>query len=132
MLTKIKAAALSAFVAFGALAAVPATAQADGIYLNLGSGEPRFGVYAGDRDQRDWRRDRWDRERGWDRRDRGWDRDRPGCSPEWALNKAERMGVWRARIVDVNRRVIKVAGRQDGERTMVVFGRERGCPVLYR
>lgn len=32
MLTKIKAAALSAFVAFGALAAVPATAQADGIY----------------------------------------------------------------------------------------------------
>ncbi|MBR2687296.1 MAG: hypothetical protein IKE42_05545 [Aquamicrobium sp.] len=132
MLTKIKAAALSAFVAFGALAAVPATAQADGIYLNLGSGEPRFGVYAGDRDQRDWRRDRWDRERGWDRRDRGWDRDRPGCSPEWALNKAERMGIWRARIVDVNRRVIKVAGRQDGERTMVVFGRERGCPVLYR
>lgn len=132
MLTKIKAAALSAFVAFGALAAVPAPAQADGIYLNLGSGEPRFGVYAGDRDQRDWRRDRWDRERGWDRRDRGWDRDRPGCSPEWALNKAERMGIWRARIVDVNRRVIKVAGRQDGERTMVVFGRERGCPVLYR
>ena len=132
MLTKIKAAALSAFVAFGALAAVPATAQAAGIYLNLGSGEPRFGVSAGDRDQRDWRRDRWDRERGWDRRDRGWDRDRPGCSPEWALNKAERMGIWRARIVDVNRRVIKVAGRQDGERTMVVFGRERGCPVLYR
>ncbi|CAM5331410.1 hypothetical protein MAUB1S_05747 [Mycolicibacterium aubagnense] len=126
MLTRIKAAALSAFVAFGALAAVPATAQADGIYLNLGSGEPRFGVYAGDRDHRDWRGDRWDR------RDRGWDRDRPGCSPEWALNKAERMGIWRARIVDVNRRIIKVAGRQDGERTMVVFGRERGCPVLYR
>lgn len=125
MLTKIKAAVLSAFVAFGALAAVPATAQADGIYLNLGSGEPRFGVYAGGRDHRDWRRDRWDGERGWDR-------DRRGCSPEWALNKAERMGIWRARILDMNRRVIKVAGRQYGERTMVVFGRERGCPVLNR
>ncbi|MFE0014922.1 hypothetical protein ACFWXH_08755 [Mesorhizobium sp. NPDC059054] len=116
MLTKIKAAALSAFVAFGALAAVPATAQAEGIYLNFGNGEPRFGVYAGDRDHRDWRRDRWERR---------------GCSPERALNKAERMGIWRARIVDVNRRVIKVVGREDGERTMVVFGRERGCPV-YR
>ena len=128
MLTKIKALALSALVGLGALAAVPATAQADGIYLNLGSGEPRFGVYAGDRDHRDWRRDRWERDRDWSG-DRDW---RRGCSPEWALNKAERMGVWRARIVDVNRRVIKVAGRQDGERTMVVFGRERGCPVLYR
>lgn len=119
MLTKFKALALSAFVGLGALAAVPATAQAEGIYLNFGNGEPRFGVYDGDRDHRDWRRDRWDRERR-------------GCSPEWALNKAERMGIWRARIVDVNRRVIRVAGRQDGERTMVVFGRERGCPVLYR
>ncbi|MGN1290809.1 MAG: hypothetical protein ACI4XG_30130, partial [Bradyrhizobium sp.] len=113
MLTKIKALALSALVGLGALAAVPATAQADGIYLNLGSGEPRFGVYAGDRDHRDWRRDRWERDRDWSG-DRDW---RRGCSPEWALNKAERMGVWRARIVDVNRRVIKVAGRQDGERT---------------
>lgn len=131
MLTRIKAAALSALVGFSALAAIPATAQADGIYLNLGSGEPRFGVYAGDRDNnRDWRGDRWSDERGGGRdRDRDW---RRGCSPEWALNKAERMGIWRARIVDVNRRVIKVAGRQDGERTMVVFGRERGCPVLYR
>lgn len=128
MLTKIKALALSALVGLGALAAVPATAQADGIYLNLGSGEPRFGVYAGDRDHRDWRRDRWERDRDWSG-DRDW---RRGCSPEWALNKAERMGIWRARIVDVNRRVIKVAGRQDGERTMVAFGRERGCPVLYR
>ena len=48
-----------------------------------------------------------------------------------ALNKAERMGIRRARIVDVDRRTIEVRGRaRDGERVYVTFSRQRGCPVL--
>jgi hypothetical protein len=62
--------------------------------------------------------------RGWARRE---------CSPERALYKAERMGIRRARIVDVGRRTIDVRGRtRYGERVIVSFGRwDRGCPV-YR
>lgn len=120
MLNMIRTAALSAAVGLGALAAVPAAAQADGIYLNFGANhDSRLGVYAGDRDRgiRHWHRDR-DRRRA--------------CSPNRALDKAERMGLRRARIVDVGRRTIKVAGRKYNQRVMVVFGRDRSCPVIYR
>ena len=128
MYTKIKTAALSALVGLGTLAAIPA--HADSLYLGFGNNQdPRFGVYAGDdgyRQRRDERRDDW---RGDDWRRDGW---RRGCSPDRALGKAERMGLYRARIVDVNRRVVKVMGRQDGDRVVVVFANQRGCPVIYR
>ena len=118
MFNTIKTAALSALVGLGTLAAMPA--HADSLYLGFGNNnDPRFGVYAGDdgyRHRRDERRDYW----------------RRGCSPERALNKAERMGLYRARIVDVNRRTVKVMGRQDGDRVVIVFANERGCPVIYR
>ena len=123
MFNAIRTAALSAFIGLGALAAVPAAAHADGIYLNFGQGDPRFGIYAGDRGHgRDWRRDDW-------RRDRDW---RRSCSPDRALDKARRMGLYRARVVDVDRRTIRVAGRKYNDRVVVTFGRERGCPILYR
>ncbi|RUW92568.1 hypothetical protein EN784_30945 [bacterium M00.F.Ca.ET.141.01.1.1] len=119
MYTTIKTAALSALVGLGALTAIPA--HADSLYLGFGNNQdPRFGVYAGDEGYRhrrdDWRRDGW----------------RRGCSPDRALDKAERMGLYRARIVDANRRVVKVMGRQDGDRVVIVFANERGCPVIYR
>ncbi|QKC79787.1 hypothetical protein [Mesorhizobium erdmanii] len=118
MFNTVKTAALSALVGLGALTAIPA--HADSLYLGFGNiNDPRFGVYAGDdgyRHRRDERRDDW----------------RRGCSPERALDKAERMGLYRARIVDVNRRVVKVMGRQDGDRVVIVFANERGCPVIYR
>lgn len=118
MFNTIKTAALSALVGLGTLAAVPA--HADSLYLGFGNNnDPRFGVYTGDdgyRHRRDERRGDW----------------RRGCSPDRALNKAERMGLHRVRIVDVNRRTVKVAGRQDGDRVVVVFANERGCPVIYR
>ena len=118
MFNTLKTAALSALIGLGALAAVPAVAQADGLYLNFGHSGPRFGVYDGDREAvRDWRRDR------------DW---RRGCSPERALDKAERMGLRRVRIVDMGRNTIKVAGRKYNDRVVVVFARERGCPVIYR
>ena len=118
MFNTVKTAALSALVGLSALTAIPA--HADSLYLGFGNNQdPRFGVYAGDdgyRHRRDERRDGW----------------RRGCSPDRALDKAERMGLYRARIVDANRRVIKVVGRQDGDRVVIVFANERGCPVIYR
>lgn len=127
MFNTIKTAALSALVGLGTLGAMPA-AHADGLYLGFGNNQdPRFGVYTGD-DDGFYRRRHHSDDGEW-REDRGW---RRGCSPERALDKAERMGLWRARIVDVNRRVVKVVGRQDGDRVVVVFANERGCPVIYR
>lgn len=118
MFNTIKTAALSALVGLGTLTAIPA--HADSLYLGFGNNnDPRFGVYAGD----DGYRYRRDERRG------GW---RRGCSPDRALDKAERMGLYRARIVDVSRRTVKVMGRQDGDRVVIVFANERGCPVIYR
>lgn len=118
MFNTIKTATLSALIGLGTLAAVPA--HADSIYLGFGNdSEPRVGVYNGDDDgyrpepprDRDWRR---------------------SCSPERAVDKAERMGLRRARLIDINRRTVKVAGRQYGDRVVIVFANERGCPVLNR
>ncbi|MBZ9986759.1 hypothetical protein LB572_06575 [Mesorhizobium sp. BH1-1-5] len=117
MFNTIKTAALSALVGFGTFAATPA--HADSLYLGFGDRhDPRFGIYTGDDDG--YRRDR-DRDRDW-----------RGCSPDRALDKAERMGLHRARIVDMSRRTVKVAGRQYGDRVVVVFANERGCPIIYR
>ncbi len=128
MLNKIKTAILSAIVGLGTLAAVPATANADGLYLNFGGDGPRLGIqttdhrhWRGDR-RDDWRRDDWRRDRDWRRM----------CTPGRALDKAERMGLRRARVVDVGRHTIRVAGRKYNQRVVVVFGRDRNCPVFYR
>jgi hypothetical protein len=129
MLNTIKTMALSALIGFGALAAVPVAAQADGIYLNFGGqNDHRFGVYAGDNDG--IRHVRRDKDRNWDRdRARHW---RSSCSPNRALDKAERMGLRRARIVNMNRRAVRVAGFKFGTRVTVAFANDRGCPILYR
>jgi hypothetical protein len=125
MFNTIKTAALSALVGLGTLAAIPA--HADSLYLGFGNNnDTRFGVYAGD----DGYRHRRDERRGWGDERRGeW---RRGCSPDRALDKAERMGLHRVRILDVNRRTVKVMGRQYGDRVVVVFANDRGCPVIYR
>jgi hypothetical protein len=118
MLSMIKTAALSAFIGLGALAAAPATAQADGLYLNFGNGGSGFGFYAGDRHD------------GYRHHRRHYNRDR--CTAGRALDKAERMGLRRTRIVDAGRHTIKVRGRKFGSRVTVVFANERGCPIIYR
>jgi hypothetical protein len=123
MFKMLKTAGLSALIAVGTLAAIPATsAQAEGLYLNFGGGDGRVGVYVGDDDRR-WRRH--------DRRDR-WERRhiRRQCTANRALNKAERMGIRRARIVDIDRRLITVRGRKWGARVTVDFGRAPNCPVI--
>lgn len=75
----------------------------------------------------------------WDGHHRGHDRDRHDrhgrggiCSPHLATVKASRMGLHRARVVDVNRRVVVVAGFDRGGRDRVVFANRRGCPLIRR
>ncbi len=64
---------------------------------------------------------------------RGYDRGRPDrCSPRLAEDKASRMGLRRAQVVDVNRRVVVVAGFDRRGRDRVVFANERGCPLIRR
>ena len=73
-------------------------------------------------------RERMRREDRWDERHSD---HRRGCTAERALRKADRMGLRRARIVDVGRRTIEVAGRdRRGDRVRVRFGRgDRSCPI---
>lgn len=61
-------------------------------------------------------------------------RERPRyCTENRALDKAERMGIRRARIERAGRRTIEVRGRnRHGDRVYVTFGRDRSCPVLRR
>ena len=114
MFSTLKTAALSAMIGLGAIVALPAAAQADGLYLNFGGHHGAgVGVYLGD-----GHRDHY--------------RYRPArvCTPNRAVNKAERLGLRRARVVDVNRRTIKVSGRQHRDRVTVTFGRHGNCPIV--
>jgi hypothetical protein len=111
----LKTAALSALIGLGAVAAMPAAAQADGLYLNFGGHGPSVGLYLGDRDH------------SYDRRHYRPARD---CTPNRALNKAERLGLRRAHIRDVSRRTIKVSGRMHGERVNITFARAPHCPII--
>ncbi len=117
IVTKLKTAAIAALVGAGTLAAIPATAQADGLYLNYGGYNGGFGVHVGDYDRVDYRH-------------RNGPRERWGCTPYRALDKAERYGVRRARVIDVDRRTITVAGRKWGERVRMTFGRAPSCPII--
>ena len=127
----LKTAALTTLIAASALTGVvvPASAQS-GVYLGLGGGRtgPDVGVYIGE-DGRSYRRHDRRHERRDDRYERR-DRYERACSPGQALNKAERMGIRRARVVDVGRRSIEVAGRSRGDRVVISFGRAPGCPVF--
>lgn len=121
MFKTIKTAALSAVLGLGALAALPATAQADSIYLGFGGGHNRPGVefFIGSPSGHAYRPGRH-----YARRD---------CTPRRAVNKAERMGLRRVYVRNVNRNRIRVEGREHGDRVRVTFARAPGCPVIrYR
>lgn len=117
---------LSAIVGLGAMAALPASADAAGGSIYLGFGSPDHGPNA---------RFRFD-DRG-RHHYRGPDRHGPGrygpreCAARDAVRKASRMGLRNPRVVDVSRRTVKVAGRGHGHRPAVlVFGNTPSCPVL--
>ena len=117
MFAKLKTAMLSVIVGLGTLAAIPATAQADGLYLNYGGGRTGIGIHIGDYDRVDWRH----------RHHR-----RHSCTPHRAVNKAARYGVRRARVINVGRRTITVAGHKWGDRVRMTFGRAPHCPIVRR
>ncbi|MCK5933120.1 MAG: hypothetical protein KAG89_13215 [Fulvimarina manganoxydans] len=111
---------LVAALAAGATAIGTAPAAADGFRFGITIGDgPRHLSPAGHRG------DRWDRGH---RRGRGYYG--RGCSPREAVHKARRIGIHRARVVDVGHRSVAVAGRSRGDRTLVRFARAPGCPVL--
>ncbi len=122
MFNKLKAAAVSALIGITAITAVPATAGESGVYLNFGGRGDGVGVYFGDPDRVQYRE-----HRGYRDRDRYGYR---GCTPGRALDKAERMGIRRARIADVSRRTISVVGRSRGDRVHVTFARAPRCPII--
>ena len=120
MFNTLKTAALAGLIG---LMAVPA--MADNLYLGFGDrhDDTRFGVYLGDDSRTVYRRDRYE-----DRRD--FRRSERRCTPERALDKAERIGIRRARIDYVNREEIGVIGRSHGDRVSVTFARDRGCQII--
>jgi hypothetical protein len=122
----IKTAAIAAVVGITALTGMSATAQAEGMYLNFGGErDARVGVYVGNGNAYHvdrGRHGRWDNGRGW-----GHGR---YCTPRHAANKAERLGLRRARVVDVDRRTIDVAGRRHGHRVVMTFAKAPHCPVV--
>jgi hypothetical protein len=120
MFTTLKTAAIAGLIG---LMAMPAMAES--LYLGFGDqhSDSRVGVYLGDDSRTVHRRDRYE-----DRRD--FRRSERRCTPERALDKAERIGIRRARIDYVNRSTIGVIGRSHGDRVSVTFARNRGCQII--
>jgi hypothetical protein len=124
IMSRLATYAISALMAVTTvLPTMQVSASAQGVEIEIGRDGPK--VRMRDRDRCDPRyercRERWD-----DRRDRRF------CTEERALRKAERMGLRRVRVLEANRRVVVVRGRDRyDDRVRVVFGRDRNCPV-YR
>ena len=126
MLTTLKSTVLALAIGLGAVSGAPAVAQAEGIYFNLGNGNgPTVGVEEGDAYRGYHRRDERRYDRPYERREYGY-----RCSVDRAVNKAERMGLHRVRVVDVSRHSITVRGRSYGERARLTFGRAPSCPII--
>lgn len=123
MFRKFGIAALSALLGLGTLAAMSASAQADGIYFSFGNGA-RAGAYVDDypRHHRHYGH-RYDRGPRWER----------SCTSREAVRKARRMGLHHPRVIRESRRVIRVAGHHHRHRASIVFARAPHCPVIrYR
>ncbi|MBN9241739.1 MAG: hypothetical protein J0I98_02980 [Mesorhizobium sp.] len=116
-----------------ALTSVPLSgASAQDLELHLGNNGPQLRLRRDCDPDREDCRDRGDYRRDRDRRD---DQDRYAnrrqCSPDRALDKADRMGVRRARIDRIGRRTIDVRGWRDGERVTLSFDRwDSRCRLL--
>jgi hypothetical protein len=116
MFTIIKRVVAAGLIGIGALAAVPASAQADGFYFGIGGGHPGAGIYFHYGPP------------AWHSRPPVWHRQT--CTPRRAVWKAERMGVRHAHVRRVNARVIVVRGRDHYGPVVIRFARAPGCPVV--
>lgn len=127
MRTILTHSAIALLIAAGGASFAPAVASAQDIELEFGREGPRLRLNDRcDPDFEDCRPDRRDRRERREER-----RAERGCTEDRALDKADRMGIRRARVVDAGRRTIDVRGRNRfGDRVIVTFGRQPGCPIL--
>lgn len=113
MFTKIKTAALSAIIAFGALAAAPAAANADSLYVTYQNGNVDFGIKVGNG---------YSGYNGYGYK---------ACTSGKALHKAKWMGVKKAYVAAVTKKKIVIAGKKNGHNTHVTFGKAPNCPIKW-
>lgn len=127
----IASAGLALTVSLAGMAFTSAPASAQDIQLQLGQDGPRLRLRDNCDPNREDCSERGDRSYRRDDNNYG-RREERGCTPDRALYKAERMGIRRARIDDVGRRTIDVAGRsRNGNRVIVTFDRrDRRCGVV--
>lgn len=112
--------AAAIMMGFSGMAAAPHVAAAQGFEIEIDRDGPRLRL---DDDRCNPRYENCRRD---DRREAR----RSFCTEDRALDKAERMGLRRARIEDSGRRTIEVSGRtRSGERVYLTFGRAPNCPV---
>lgn len=108
MFGKIKIAAASAIVAFGALAAAPSAANADSLTITYKNGNFGVGISNG--------------YNGYGYK---------SCTSGKALKKAKWMGVKKAHVAAVTKSKIVVAGKKNGNYTYVTFGKAPNCPIKW-
>ncbi|EFG2885920.1 hypothetical protein BO068_005117 [Escherichia coli] len=127
MFGKLKIAALSALIAAGSLAAIPSSANAGQIdvdvylgggYMPAGHNGYNNGYYVGPRGGGYY---------GGGYYNGGYNA--PKCSPRKAESKARYMGLGRTFVASVGSREIVVKGRKYGRTHTVVFGRSASCPI---
>lgn len=105
MFGKIKIAAASALIGISSLAAVPSTASAGDIDIDIVFGGGGFGGgYGGG----------------------GYG---PKCSPWKAQAKAKYMGLKNVHVVQVGPNKIVVKGKKWGQTRTIIFGRHASCPI---
>ncbi|OHV82457.1 hypothetical protein [Ensifer sp. LCM 4579] len=119
-------ATVAAVVGLTGLTGGASVASADSLVFEIGPGvDMRYRDRDRWGDERDWRRDRWDRGERWGGR-------RGRCVPGLAIEKARDRGLRRAHIADISRRQVVVAGRRHGDRQAIIFANVRGCPIIGR
>ncbi|MAY63206.1 MAG: hypothetical protein CML29_13435 [Rhizobiales bacterium] len=116
----LKTTILAASLAVAGLAAATPSASAANAGFSIV-------VNGGGNDFRSGHHNRHDNRGGWNKHNRG-----GICAPGQALNKARSMGIHKARVVDVDRRTVKVRGYKFGRPSGAIFANDRGCPVIAR
>jgi hypothetical protein len=117
----IRTTALAAVVGLGAMAAMPASAEASNASFSFGmsSGSGAFSIQIGPGHRY--------------YRDRGRYHHRRACSDRQAVSKARDMGLRNARVVRASHRSVEVRGwsRWRGH-SAIVFSRAPHCPIVAR
>lgn len=122
MQNSITKVAMAALIGLGSISFAPVPVHAQDLELEIGREGPRIRL----RDECDPGREYCGEPNRRERRE-----ERRSCTEGRALDKADRMGIRRARIVSAGRRVIEVGGRDEyGDRVVISFGRAPNCPVL--